>query len=168
MHICWRQTCLPLLVPCLHWDICARLPWRLLMTTQCRSGHHGAVTIPGLGADSGLWDSTGWADRRHVNRHGITSSETLPRNFCYWKEVGAESPFGLVLNIFGYLLPSRWDTGYQHVKYIHRELWSHQDFMYIPFFHLEIFPEQKKMCVWCVSAVNGLAQCTDPNVLGTC
>lgn len=44
-----------------------RLPGRLLMTKQRRSGYHSAVTIPGLGADtvSGTAE-TARADKRHV------------------------------------------------------------------------------------------------------
>lgn len=114
------------------------------MTTQHRSGRHGAVTIPGLEADSCFWDGTDrTGSRQPCCRQGVTSFKSFPSNSCYWKEVVEEDPFGLAPNIFGDLSPSREGTGYQHVKYIHRELLSHQDFTYVPFIHLEIFPEQK-------------------------
>lgn len=163
MHRCWTQTHLPLLVRCLHWDICAGLLWRLLMTTQRRSGCHGVVTIPGLGADPCLWDGTGrtgWQEACY--RHGKTSFESLPRDFCYWKELGVEGPFGLALNIFCYPLGEALATSMWNI-YI--ELLSHQDFMHVPFFHLEIFLEQKNTCVtyasyqWTCPAHTGRSWC---------
>lgn len=148
MLLCRTQTRLPHPLPFSHWiseaagkavNDKAAQKWVSQCSDDSRAwGWHS------------LWysrDSTGWQEACY--RHGITSFETLLRNFSYLKVVGAEGPSDLVLNIFGYLPLSRWDTDYQYAKYIHRELSSHQDFMYVPFFfHPEIFPEQKK-CVTC-------------------
>lgn len=38
-------------------------------------------------------------------RDAITSFDSLLRNFCSLKKVGTQGPFGLALNISGYLSP---------------------------------------------------------------
>lgn len=94
MHICWTQTCLLLLVPCLRWDTCVRLPWKLCVNDTQHSRHLGAGSFLGLGltATPGM-AQTGCADRGACYKYGITSSGSLPGNFCLCKEVEAEGPF---------------------------------------------------------------------------
>lgn len=82
------------------------IPLRLVQAPGTVQGRgKGAVRIPGLGTDSCLWDST---DRMSGQRCGVTFFDSLPTNFCYRKKVGRQRvPFGVALNIFGYLSPSK-------------------------------------------------------------
>lgn len=75
-----------------------------------------------------------------------------------------QGPFGLSLNIFGYLSLSKWDTGYQHVKYVHRVITPPCMFLYAPG-----NPPRQNKRVWCVRYLWTCPWHTHgSDVLGTC
>lgn len=140
----------PLPVPWLHWDTCERM-------VEAVRDH----AVQEHGGSEDCW-AGGWQLSLGQHRQDVLTGGMLEvwynllwqpaQEFLLLEKGGkTRAPLGLAWNIFGYLSPSKRDSGYQHVKYIHRVITSSCMFLYA----LEILPDRINVCD--VSAINGFA-----------
>lgn len=131
------NSSVPLPVPWLHWDTCVRLVEAV--RDHAVQEHRGSED-----SWAGGWQLSLGQHRQDVLTGGMLEVWhnllwQLAQGFLLLEKGGkTRGPFGLARNIFGYLSPSKWATGYQHVKYTYTEL--------SPLHALEILPD--RINVW--------------------